>query len=94
MLRSYYWCKVKDNNYQLLVRNFAPLPSGPCEFGKQTEGRRSRHLSHLSADASGSTLTPLHCHNIYIPTHNTSQGRPLWKYSKVHVQHSQARPRD
>lgn len=49
----------------------------PCECGKQTEGRHCPHLMYLSREAPGSPLTPLRCHNIYIPTRDTTQGRPL-----------------
>lgn len=45
------------------------------EFDKQTEGRYRPHLTHLSTEAPGSTLTPFHCHNICIPTRDTAQAR-------------------
>lgn len=41
--------------------------------GKQREGRHGPHLTHLSREASGSTLTRFHCHNIDIPACDTAQ---------------------
>lgn len=57
----------------------ATVHRGECY--KQMEDRHGPHLTHLSTDASGCTLALFHCHNIYIPTHDTARGSTFMQQS-------------